>query len=163
MIWFRVEHDEAGNLKSCAEIAWSEFKRQDRTFYVEAECREMAIAHASYLAKQRDARRSRRRRYREAGLCPSCGRDPGENIYCRVCLDCSENSKARARAKVRSESVAPLPPKSVALERRAESLEFAIRLAILEEVHQAWLHSQTDQAFTGWLMSAIATAKRKAA
>lgn len=100
-MWFRIETNKDGSVKSCVEVELS-LSDGRRVAYVEADSKEEALQVFARrwvirMEKSRSRGRARRRRYIAAGLCCYCGKEPARGGS--GCSECRERRKANAAAR----------------------------------------------------------------
>ncbi len=169
--WFRLEIDSVGKVLSCVAVERAE-QRSSCWVYVQAT--DEAAAHRIGLnAYMRVVMRKRRERLKAEGKCCWCGRkndrEPGKR--CTLCLGKDSEYGKRKNARVAGKPVAPLDRRVAIAERKREeqsqvvaAVAPSLRLAVLEEVQDAWCNTSTNGQFTAWLVKEIERAggKRRA-
>lgn len=162
--WFRLELDHGGNVISCVGVERAEANGRS-WLYVQARD-EKEAGHKAWNAYCRDRQRVRNATLAAEGKC-ICGRKndrPGKS-RCSVCHARRELHEERRRAKARGEEVAVLDKRVTLAARRVDeqravvaSAAPSLRLAVLQEVLQAWQDEPTNGAFTAWLVREVEAA-----
>jgi hypothetical protein len=151
--WFRVLLDASGKAVECKAV--SAEGTDGGVFYIlaasaAAAAREANNRHCAQLLA------ARRERYVAEGRC-RCGRDRDDKALqsCAHCRSHVARSKERIEARKRGENVPKPDRRTVLLERKQTDAE-TLRLAVLQEVQDAWQRNRTVGAFSAWLNSEVA-------
>lgn len=168
MLW-RVELDPSGREVSCRRADTQASTHGGEVFYVTAE--NAVDAFRAAQKKQVNAyHRQKRAERKEAGLCAKCGGPmPAEKrlassngLPVNRCATCRDRGRYDAQLKLRRSREAERPkPKDIptgsAFNGITPPLPHAerVRLALLEEVHKAWINAPNVGGFSRWLNAEI--------
>jgi len=173
--WWRVELNANGKITSVRQVEAAETNSKT-ILYVQAwhEIDARTEGRKAMNAYMREAQGRRRERLIAEGKCPWCG-GPTDREAGKRCSDCAERDlgySERRRDKAAGRPVPKLDKRvAIAARRERENADVArravadssalARLAVLEEVRQAWLSNRTVGAFSAWLNSEIEKASRR--
>jgi len=173
-MWFRIETNKDGSIKSCAEV---ESSRNDgrEIYYIEADSKTDALlivgqrwraARDKQMGRNREMRRLRG----DNGLCVRCGGEPVPG--CKKCAGCLEKRRIEyqrrgmGRANVRLEGEGAIAAALRTRERdrrRAKNNPDAYTIGKLVELRKALgvFDSSTPRSFRTWLVERITQLEQK--
>ena len=165
--WWRLETDSEGKVLSCRLVEGAK-SDGEHVFYVKAhDAKEAARRLSNEISRRLLA--ERRAKYRAEGRC-KCGgwRDRPGFKQCQRCYDLDREHERRYQERRKGKEPPPRDRRLVLQERKqleqsaaVRAAEPNIRLAVLQEVSQAWQDATTNGAFTRWLNQQIAEARGK--
>jgi hypothetical protein len=157
MMWWRIELDKSGAIKTCEQVELAA-KSTSLVRFVEANskaeaCSDVKSWHRRYLEKARERTRSRIESARAKGMCVGCKARPAK-AHRSTCQRCLDQTVKRRRDVRNGAPVRVLLTPEQAQAHVRESKERARRNRVLIECLKQF-DARGPEAFRAWLVAEI--------